>query len=490
MSQLAEEALRAGACGVSTSRTILHSSKHGLVPGTARRARGAARPRRRHRPGRPRRVPARLRPRRAAPATARWLVDLVDRTGVTATYAAGPGRLRARRRAATRSADAAEDAAAGRRSSRRWPAGPPGCSSACSRRCTRSSPTRPTARSPTCRWPSGSPGCASPRCGPRLARRGAAAPGTRSPAALMQRWDQIFPLGDPPDYEPPPSASVAGRRRARGPAPAGGRARLAARAATARRSCSPRWPATSTTTTRRIREMMTDPTTVLGLSDGGAHCGLICDVSMPTYLLTHWVQRPLPRRAARPRAGDQPADVAHGGGLRLHRPRRARRRASGPTSTSSTSTACTCTRRRWSSTSPPAAAASSSGPTATSPRSWRAGHVRARRAHRRAPRAASSASAVDAGAGLVRRRGRGAAVRVRGVVPRRAGRRRQALGRRARRQPEGGAAAALDGLPRRAGRRDAPAGRLGGASRPRAGSSPAAAPTRPTCSAAPGTTTR
>src|SRR3546814_2133422 len=34
MSRLAEEALRAGACGVSTSQTILHSSKHGLVPGT------------------------------------------------------------------------------------------------------------------------------------------------------------------------------------------------------------------------------------------------------------------------------------------------------------------------------------------------------------------------------------------------------------------------------------------------------------------------
>src|SRR3546814_19534704 len=38
-----------------------------------------------------------------------------------------------------------------------------------------------------------------------------------------------------------------------------------------------------------VREMMTDPNTVLGLSDGGAHCGLICDVSMPTSLLTHWV---------------------------------------------------------------------------------------------------------------------------------------------------------------------------------------------------------
>jgi N-acyl-D-aspartate/D-glutamate deacylase len=29
---------------------------------------------------------------------------------------------------------------------------------------------------------------------------------------------------------------------------------------------------------------------VLGLSDGGAHCGLICDASMPTFLLTHWAR--------------------------------------------------------------------------------------------------------------------------------------------------------------------------------------------------------
>jgi N-acyl-D-aspartate/D-glutamate deacylase len=35
---------------------------------------------------------------------------------------------------------------------------------------------------------------------------------------------------------------------------------------------------------------MTHPRTVLGLSDGGAHCGLICDASMPTFLLTHWVR--------------------------------------------------------------------------------------------------------------------------------------------------------------------------------------------------------
>ena len=39
-----------------------------------------------------------------------------------------------------------------------------------------------------------------------------------------------------------------------------------------------------------LREMLLDETTVLGLSDGGAHCGLIADASMPTFMLTHWVR--------------------------------------------------------------------------------------------------------------------------------------------------------------------------------------------------------
>ena len=32
------------------------------------------------------------------------------------------------------------------------------------------------------------------------------------------------------------------------------------------------------------------PAGVLGLSDGGAHCGMICDASYPTFLLTHWAR--------------------------------------------------------------------------------------------------------------------------------------------------------------------------------------------------------
>jgi len=104
----------------------------------------------------------------------------------------------------------------------------------------------------------------------------------------MQRWHQIFRLGDPPDYEPPRSASLAGVSEREGRPPQDvaldwllerdGTAFLFAPLASYHDHDH-----------EVLREMMTSPNTVLGLSDGGAHCGLICDVSMPSYLLTHWV---------------------------------------------------------------------------------------------------------------------------------------------------------------------------------------------------------
>ena len=37
-----------------------------------------------------------------------------------------------------------------------------------------------------------------------------------------------------------------------------------------------------------VRAMLANPNTLSALSDGGAHVGAICDVSLPTFMLTHW----------------------------------------------------------------------------------------------------------------------------------------------------------------------------------------------------------
>ncbi len=39
-----------------------------------------------------------------------------------------------------------------------------------------------------------------------------------------------------------------------------------------------------------VREMLTHPRALMGLGDGGAHVGTVCDASMPTFLLTHWAR--------------------------------------------------------------------------------------------------------------------------------------------------------------------------------------------------------
>jgi N-acyl-D-aspartate/D-glutamate deacylase len=36
--------------------------------------------------------------------------------------------------------------------------------------------------------------------------------------------------------------------------------------------------------------MLLHPRAAAGLGDGGAHCGVICDASQPTFMLTHWTR--------------------------------------------------------------------------------------------------------------------------------------------------------------------------------------------------------
>jgi N-acyl-D-aspartate/D-glutamate deacylase len=42
--------------------------------------------------------------------------------------------------------------------------------------------------------------------------------------------------------------------------------------------------------TAAIEAMLASDDTILGLGDGGAHCGMICDASLPTYMLQRWSQ--------------------------------------------------------------------------------------------------------------------------------------------------------------------------------------------------------
>ena len=105
----------------------------------------------------------------------------------------------------------------------------------------------------------------------------------------MTRWDRLYVLGDPPDYEPDESRSIAHMAAAAETTPAAF-AYDYLTAGDGQRTLF--FPVTNYVTGDHepIREMLTAPGTLIGLSDGGAHCGIICDASMPTYLLTHWAR--------------------------------------------------------------------------------------------------------------------------------------------------------------------------------------------------------
>ncbi len=106
-------------------------------------------------------------------------------------------------------------------------------------------------------------------------------------AARLTDYDRMFPLGDPPDYEPAQESSLGARARREGRDPRGviydylieGEGKnfifspFANFAAYNLDCCS---------------EMMRSPHTLIGLGDGGAHVGLISDGSFPTSLLSHW----------------------------------------------------------------------------------------------------------------------------------------------------------------------------------------------------------
>ena len=116
-------------------------------------------------------------------------------------------------------------------------------------------------------------------------------PQTRDPFVtyMATAWHQLYRLGDPVDYEPTRESSAAGVAEREGRRP---------------EEVVIDWMLENDGTSfmfsplgnyhahdhEAIREMLEHPATIPGAGDGGAHCGLICDASFPTYMLTHWTR--------------------------------------------------------------------------------------------------------------------------------------------------------------------------------------------------------
>jgi N-acyl-D-aspartate/D-glutamate deacylase len=287
MARLTVDALRAGAVGFTTSRTILHRSRHGLVPGTHStpeelvgigRALGQA----------GHGVFEMVSDLQGQEPDLSWMKEFCEATGRVITFALAQTPMQP---AIWRETLACIDglAAAGLRIVPQVPCRPTGMLFSLQ---SSFHPfiTHPTYASELATLPH-TERVARLRDPHVRARLLAEEPAIENPIArfLLTNWPQMFPLGDPPDYEPKPETSVGATATREGRRPEevvydwmlerDGRQFLFAPLAN---YVDYNFDA--------LREMMLHPRTVLGLSDGGAHCGLICDASMPTFLLTHWVR--------------------------------------------------------------------------------------------------------------------------------------------------------------------------------------------------------
>lgn len=108
-------------------------------------------------------------------------------------------------------------------------------------------------------------------------------------AALTRNFDWLFPMGELPDYEPDPSTSVASRAAARGVSPLEhvydlllgeeGRALLLLAISNFQDA-----------SLEKVSELIVREDVVVGLGDGGAHYGMLCDASYTTFMVAYWAR--------------------------------------------------------------------------------------------------------------------------------------------------------------------------------------------------------
>jgi len=124
---------------------------------------------------------------------------------------------------------------------------------------------------------------ADPALRDRLLAEAAAPPGATN------HYEQLFEMGDPPDYEPNPSTSLAARAARSGRTPESLAWDLLVRDDGTSLLYAPVMNYVDGNLDA-VHEMLMHEHSIPGLSDGGAHVGTICDASFPTTLLSLWAR--------------------------------------------------------------------------------------------------------------------------------------------------------------------------------------------------------
>ena len=108
------------------------------------------------------------------------------------------------------------------------------------------------------------------------------------PWQMLGNFARMYEFAENPDYEPSPDQSLASRAARAGVEPAELAYDVLIEAGGVIYVPAANYSGNSMAA---IHSMLAHPASVLGLGDGGAHCGLLCDASLPTHMLARWVRR-------------------------------------------------------------------------------------------------------------------------------------------------------------------------------------------------------
>jgi N-acyl-D-aspartate/D-glutamate deacylase len=106
---------------------------------------------------------------------------------------------------------------------------------------------------------------------------------------IIAGWDSLYELGDPPNYEPGPQDSIAARAAEAGVSPRAYCFDLMMKNNGKNVIYFPCFGYGANDLSRQVA-LLEDESTVLSLADTGAHCGVLCDASVPTQLLSYFVR--------------------------------------------------------------------------------------------------------------------------------------------------------------------------------------------------------